>query len=446
MSDPVPSPRDFRPELPQAVEKVLFKALAKAPEDRYSTGKTLAEALENALLARSPKTLSAVKSASIAERVAIELDANPLPPIPAVIGAVPQPNETPSTRVKDRKLASTIPVQSRSRLPIYVGIGVGAALVLILILVVIRGANNSATDPTESVAVVENPTSTDTDVPTATIQSIDTPLPPPTATATLQPTFTQVLSPTSEPTIEPTSQPTSSSSNNQASVPQVSLLTDGRGLTTGTHMTNGEIEVEGYCTRLNSNYTVTEDGANWYCVENGQHAVTLTEADFTEICRLTYNQSDAFAIQAQGTLPAAYRWRCFGEINTTNESSYTIVIRWRKEDSLFVTNEGTAAFPLNGFSLAGNGQLIGTEWGLIPSPAENALLFGRIQADQKRQIMSVPRWVIMLPVMVPSVSGNRISGYFTIKSKSPPAIIILVPFKFNKKAEMDLLGLEPRTN
>lgn len=50
-TESLPSPRKFVPELPEKVERVLFKALAKKPEDRYPDMATFAAALES--LARS---------------------------------------------------------------------------------------------------------------------------------------------------------------------------------------------------------------------------------------------------------------------------------------------------------------------------------------------------------------------------------------------------------
>lgn len=46
MNDPLPRPRSFAPELPDSVEQVIFKALAKKPEDRFSDMGALAAALE----------------------------------------------------------------------------------------------------------------------------------------------------------------------------------------------------------------------------------------------------------------------------------------------------------------------------------------------------------------------------------------------------------------
>jgi peptide/nickel transport system substrate-binding protein len=47
VSEPLPRPRDTIRDLPEAVERVLFKALAKKPEDRFQDMATFAQALEN---------------------------------------------------------------------------------------------------------------------------------------------------------------------------------------------------------------------------------------------------------------------------------------------------------------------------------------------------------------------------------------------------------------
>ncbi len=47
---PPPRPRDLRPDLPPAVEQVLLKALAKAPDERYPSAGAFASALRNSLI------------------------------------------------------------------------------------------------------------------------------------------------------------------------------------------------------------------------------------------------------------------------------------------------------------------------------------------------------------------------------------------------------------
>lgn len=49
LSDPPPSPRDYNPEISEAVAAVVLKMLEKEPQDRYASGEAFARALEVAL-------------------------------------------------------------------------------------------------------------------------------------------------------------------------------------------------------------------------------------------------------------------------------------------------------------------------------------------------------------------------------------------------------------
>ena len=49
INDPLPRPTDFVPDLPESVEHILLKALAKQPEDRYEDMNALIAAMESAL-------------------------------------------------------------------------------------------------------------------------------------------------------------------------------------------------------------------------------------------------------------------------------------------------------------------------------------------------------------------------------------------------------------
>jgi hypothetical protein len=50
LSDPIPLPRTLNPSLPQSIERVILKALARVPADRYQNGAHLVEALRQALV------------------------------------------------------------------------------------------------------------------------------------------------------------------------------------------------------------------------------------------------------------------------------------------------------------------------------------------------------------------------------------------------------------
>ena len=49
MTEPLPLPRAVRPNLPEGVERVILKALAKAPEDRFETAAQMVRALDVAV-------------------------------------------------------------------------------------------------------------------------------------------------------------------------------------------------------------------------------------------------------------------------------------------------------------------------------------------------------------------------------------------------------------
>ncbi|MFQ5942325.1 MAG: bifunctional serine/threonine-protein kinase/ABC transporter substrate-binding protein [Anaerolineales bacterium] len=75
LSDPLPPPRQINPQISEGLERVLLKALAKDPEDRYSTAAKFAAALRTALRqagpakpvpAKAEKAASVVGSTTIA--------------------------------------------------------------------------------------------------------------------------------------------------------------------------------------------------------------------------------------------------------------------------------------------------------------------------------------------------------------------------------------------
>ena len=60
MINPLPRPADFVPDLPEGVEHILFKALAKQPEDRYADMNALIAAMEGLLAGASKAEAQAV--------------------------------------------------------------------------------------------------------------------------------------------------------------------------------------------------------------------------------------------------------------------------------------------------------------------------------------------------------------------------------------------------
>jgi hypothetical protein len=102
------------------------------------------------------------------------------------------------------------------------------------------------------------------------------------------------------------------------------VLTSGTGRSSGATVYNGNFEVEYFCQQLVPGSTVIHDDVNWYCELNNQR-VQLTEQHFTQICRETYSNPEAFAVRdldlttpddSQDSIPA-FNWRCLGPENAS---------------------------------------------------------------------------------------------------------------------------------
>jgi Tol biopolymer transport system component len=81
---PLPLPRQVNPDLPESIERVILKAMAKDPDDRYQTAEEMVEALEKALV------LHPLPPSSPSDEVA-----EPAPP-----SAVVEPAEAPPVTAK----------------------------------------------------------------------------------------------------------------------------------------------------------------------------------------------------------------------------------------------------------------------------------------------------------------------------------------------------------
>lgn len=218
MSEEPPSPRALRPELSQEVEDVLLKALSKRPEDRYPSGKELAVALENAIKAK-PSTQPKRKSQyTIPQRVALELEANPLPPIPDPIMRTTKPHEAPITQAtavstQETVAASRQDKEKRNGLPI-AGMLVGGLTVIALIaglLFLLNRNNNGSIETATATQLVEIASDENTESATTTdVTNTATQSPSATPRPTLEPTVPNTEAPVVIPptnTIPPTEVP-----------------------------------------------------------------------------------------------------------------------------------------------------------------------------------------------------------------------------------------------
>jgi tRNA A-37 threonylcarbamoyl transferase component Bud32 len=156
ITDPLPLPSKVKPDVPEAIEKVILKALAKNPQDRFATASDFIEAWKSALEeARSARRLR--------ETVP------PVMPPPEIVAQRAEP-----------KVVTPQPVAKKSGAPVAWAVGCIAVLCLLLTVsgagAFLFGGKNLALFASAS------PTPAPTD--TATLPAVtDTALPAPTDTA-----------------------------------------------------------------------------------------------------------------------------------------------------------------------------------------------------------------------------------------------------------------------
>lgn len=150
IQDPLPSARKFNPSLPQEVELILLKALAKSPNDRYQTAAAFVQAIRRAIPDEDAPDIS--------EQLAKELPAAyapTVPPQPMAASAASQPAGSKGLRLG---LASLLTC------------GVLGAIALAAIAFMAMDRSNSDTPPpaTAAISTATIPASpTDTRVPVA---------------------------------------------------------------------------------------------------------------------------------------------------------------------------------------------------------------------------------------------------------------------------------------
>jgi serine/threonine protein kinase len=165
INDPLPPPRDLNPALPEAVERVILKALAKNPDDRFATAGEMTRALHGALSGEAVIPMPIIPAA---------------PSGPVSGGSI----GGPATPV----LPAYTPLPLSPKTPVWYFIVGGLAIGAIVIsLIILLWSSTRVREPLPTNVLANNPSQ-----------------PPPTQTATLPPTPTATESPTLEPSVTPT--------------------------------------------------------------------------------------------------------------------------------------------------------------------------------------------------------------------------------------------------
>jgi serine/threonine-protein kinase len=240
--EPPPLLREGRPDLPKSVEAVIFKALAKRPEERYQQAGQLADHFTVAMAGKMPTGLRAVPTpppglatATPAARTTTPSSPRPAsrgagtpaaPAVAATVAAAPtqlvgQPTAPPASL--------TQPSPARRSLGLLMA---GLAIVLLLVVVgavlALRGGSGSS----DGAPAVASPTATAPVIipagvgsPTATADAAPSGAPTPTlalaatAMATASPTATQTPRPATATPTPTVVQPTATATASQNSLP-----------------------------------------------------------------------------------------------------------------------------------------------------------------------------------------------------------------------------------
>ena len=143
VNDPLPLPRQIKPDLPEAVERVILKAMAKAPDHRFQSAQQMVDTLAAAVAGR-PAQIATPPSAVTAATVARSVSETPPPVVetPQPMQATPQPQvrqATPAPLVRAASPQVAEPsappepaAQVRKRRPWLLIAGVAALLLIVL--------------------------------------------------------------------------------------------------------------------------------------------------------------------------------------------------------------------------------------------------------------------------------------------------------------------------
>jgi len=137
ISDPLSSILSLRPSLPVDLERVVSKALAKAPEDRFQTPGEMNDSLQAVLAGAKPaETLPLVEEPVIVETVHVEPETVESDPLPTIASGKPtkvihETQDSPAEAVGTKKS----PPKKGRKLSPTVKVSAAAAVVLVILSV-----------------------------------------------------------------------------------------------------------------------------------------------------------------------------------------------------------------------------------------------------------------------------------------------------------------------
>ena len=212
ISDPLPLPRQVNPDISEPLERVLLKALAKEPDDRFTSGIDFAHALREAVNLPPTDSLQRNPVLPIAEAPAVS-ELSPSDPTFQAGAETPAIAAPRTITVPDNSISQTVPVETpaRDRQGMFGWIVAGVLLVIVVGFFLTQNsqffsnltAGSVTVQPTEPhpIALVTDETPTTEVVEAVEAPPTETPTEPPSATPTEIPTETATEPPPPSPTV-----------------------------------------------------------------------------------------------------------------------------------------------------------------------------------------------------------------------------------------------------
>ena len=162
LHDPLPPPRSLNPGLPEAVERVILKSLAKDPLERYTSAGDFVQALRSAISEKEPERPAqeppvTATAPTLVEQVELPIAAAPPPPDPISLDELGSPES-----------------RSKRKSPLWLLLG-GALAIGVIGVVIVLGGNFSPGEVDETPVVTDElpPTKALTAVPTDPVETVE---------------------------------------------------------------------------------------------------------------------------------------------------------------------------------------------------------------------------------------------------------------------------------